>query len=84
MNEEVKRIIIRALNLGGIDESNLQFAVYRTPGWDSLATLDIVEMIEEKFSIEISDVEMERCISLEAIHDLIVEKTSDPKAAIPK
>jgi len=84
MKEEVKRIISKALNLGGNAESNLQFAVYRTPNWDSLATVDIVEMIEEEFSIEISDVEMERCISLEAIHDLLVEKTSDPKAAIPK
>ncbi|MBF0176966.1 MAG: acyl carrier protein [Magnetococcales bacterium] len=79
MKSKIRIIILDVLGIKQNCENDIQIAVYRTPGWDSLATIEIVEKIEEVFSVEISDLEMVRCDSLEALHGLLLEKMSDKR-----
>jgi acyl carrier protein len=44
------------------------------PGWDSLATVTLIAVLEDEFEISIQPSEMEQFISFELIADLLTEK----------
>ena len=46
-------------------------AVYRTPGWDSLATVEIVLAVEHEFDVRITDDALSDCNELTSLAALV-------------
>lgn len=71
---EVRKILATALKLND-KELGTQPAIYKTAGWDSLATIEIVENIESTFSIEIPDSKIEQCTNITNIVEMLLDSS---------
>ncbi|RJF84515.1 hypothetical protein D3877_08275 [Azospirillum cavernae] len=47
--------------------------IYRTIGWDSLSTLQIIEAIEIHFGVQITDEDVGQCTSLSGILNVLAK-----------
>jgi acyl carrier protein len=49
-------------------------------GWDSLATINILALVEEEFGIKVPDADLENFVSFELIADYVTTKTDASKS----
>jgi acyl carrier protein len=81
---QLKAVISNVLN---IQEHQLgpNPAVYRTPGWDSLATVEIVARIEEVLKISVPDRIITETIDLRSlVQYLAIEINSESLPKLPE
>lgn len=71
--ESIKQAIASVLNISQ-EELGSNPAVKRTPGWDSLATIEIVTKLEEKFETNLPDEIITESIDFRMLCDFLCEK----------
>jgi len=54
-------------------------SVNSAAGWDSLATINILALVEEEFGIKVPDDDLENFVSFELIADYLQSKTDASK-----
>ncbi len=73
MKEKLVNIFAEALDLKEL-EINDDTSPENTPGWDSLAMVNIVSAIENEFGIDLSFDELQRFVSFGEVYKLLREK----------
>ena len=65
-----------ALAMPELDQADISRAsISSVAGWNSIATVNLVSLIEEEFDIQISDADMDNFVSFELILDYLRSKT---------
>lgn len=68
--DKLRALIAQVLNIDSADLGSNP-AVYRTPGWDSLATVEIVLAVEHRFGVRIPDDAISDCYELASLAALV-------------
>ena len=78
MKQKVEKLVAEHFGLDTVQEDD---HLITDLGGDALDVIELVMELEEKFNIEISDLEPERMHTVQDVYDCVTNKLSDYSAA---